>query len=268
MTDWFADESLWREVFPFEFGDATLAHGEDQVEHVLTLSGVKGGAALDLGCGPGRHAVPLAQRGFRVTAVDLSAFHLEKAKARAAAVGVAVEFVQADMRAFARPGAFDLAISLFTSLGYFEDDRDDQRVLQNLHASLKPGAPLVMDLVSKERIAKDLSPTVSQRAPDGTLRVQRHQITDDWTRVKNESLFIKDDRVRTFTFSLRIYSGQELKALLATAGFARGRSRAAGGRHVSRPEHAGRAVETLRGARQPAEWRSRRAPRCRRDSVS
>ena len=28
MADWFADEALWREVFPFEFGDATLAHGE------------------------------------------------------------------------------------------------------------------------------------------------------------------------------------------------------------------------------------------------
>ena len=221
MADWFADESLWREVFPFEFGDEAFAYGEVQVERLLNLSGVKGGAALDLGCGPGRHAVPLAQRGFRVTAVDLSAFHLEKAKARAAAAGAAVEFVQGDMRVFARPDAFDLAISLFTSFGYFEDDRDDQLILRNLHASLKPGAPLVMDLVSKERMAKVLSPTVSQRAPDGTLRVQRHQITDDWTRVKNEWLFIKDGRVRTFTFSLRIYSGQELKALLATAGFGR-----------------------------------------------
>ena len=78
-----------------------------------------------------------------------------------------------------------------------------------------------MDLVSKERIAMMLQPTVSQRAPDGTLRVQRHEIADDWTRVKNEWLFIKDDRVRTYTFSLRIYSGQELRTLLREAGFGR-----------------------------------------------
>ena len=51
--------------------------------------------------------------------------------------------------------------------------------------------------------------------------VQRHEITDDWTRVRNEWLFIKDDRVCTYTFSLRIYSGQELKALLNAAGFQR-----------------------------------------------
>ena len=62
------------------------------------------GTVLDLGCGPGRHAVPFAQRGFRVTGVDLSVFHLEKAKERASAAGVAVEFVEGD-RVFGAPGA-------------------------------------------------------------------------------------------------------------------------------------------------------------------
>ena len=66
---------------------------------MIALSGVEGGDALDLGCGPGRHAVALAKRGFRVTAVDLSAFHLGKARARAADASVAIDFVEGDMRA-------------------------------------------------------------------------------------------------------------------------------------------------------------------------
>ena len=49
--------------------------------------------------------------------------------------------------------------------------------------------------------------------------MSRHEIVDDWTRIKNEWLFIKDDRVRRYEFHLRVYSGQELKTLLAAAGF-------------------------------------------------
>ena len=220
MPDWFADESFWAEIYPFEFPLPVLDAGVAQVDKAIALSGVRGGDALDLGCGPGRHAIPLARRGFRVTAVDLSAFHLTKARERAEAAQVAVEFVQSDMRAFVRADAFDLAVSLFTSFGYFEDPADDLRVLRHVHQSLRPGGVLVMDVASKERLARVLHPTLSQRAVDGALLVQRHQIVEDWTRVRNEWTVVRDGRARTFEFLLRIYSGQELRALLGAAGFA------------------------------------------------
>jgi SAM-dependent methyltransferase len=221
MAEWFADDTFWAAIYPFEFGETAFTSGEAQVEQALALSGVERGDALDLGCGPGRHAVPLAKRGFHVTAVDLSPFLLAKARERAAVAGVSVELVTADMRTFARAGAFDLALNLFTSFGYFEDAQDDARVVANLHRNLKPGGVLVMDVLSRERMAKVFQPTISQRLPDGTLRVQRHEIVDDWTRVKNEWLYIKDGEVRTYEFVLRVYSGQELKALVIAAGFGR-----------------------------------------------
>jgi len=192
-----------------------------QVEKALTLGGIAGGEALDLGCGPGRHAIPLARRGFRVTAVDLSAFHLAKARERAMATGLAVELVQADMRTFVRVGAFDLALSLFTSFGYFDDPRDDVQVLRNVHRCLRPSGRLLMDVASKERMARVLQPTVSQRTADGALLVQRHEIVEDWARVRNEWTIVRDGRARTFEFRLRIYSGKELEALLGDAGFSR-----------------------------------------------
>jgi len=219
MADWFADDAFWTAVYPFEFGDPVIDAGVAQVARAITLAGTRVGDALDLGCGPGRHAIPLARRGFRVTAVDLSAFHLARARERAAAAGVEVELVQADMRAFARTDAFDLALSLFTSFGYFEDAGDDLRVLQNVHRSLRPGGRFVMDVVGKERLARVLHPTVSQRTADGALLVQRHQVVEDWSRVRNEWTVVRDGRARTFEFLLRIYSGQELKALLGAAGF-------------------------------------------------
>ena len=212
MPDWFADESFWAEIYPFEFPPPVVDAGVAQVDKAIALGGVRGGDALDLGCGPGRHAIPLARRGFQVTAVDLSPFHLTKARERAEVAQVAVEFVRAD--------AFDLAVSLFTSFGYFEDPADDLRVLRHVHQSLRPGGVLVMDVASKERLARVLHPTLSQRAVDGALLVQRHQIVEDWSRVRNEWTVVRDGRARTFEFLLRIYSGQELKTLLGAAGFA------------------------------------------------
>ena len=68
----------------------------DFIEKVLELQ--PGARILDLCCGHGRHTVRLAQRGYRVTGLDLSAYHIRLAKAGAKAAGVNVEFVRADMR--------------------------------------------------------------------------------------------------------------------------------------------------------------------------
>jgi SAM-dependent methyltransferase len=219
MAEWFADETFWTDVYAFEFPDPVLDAGAAQVDKALDLSGVRGGAALDLGCGPGRHAVPLARRGFQVTAVDLSPFHLAKAQARAEAAGVTVELVRADMRTFARADAFDLAVSLFTSFGYFDDPRDDLRVLENVRRSLRPGGVLVMDVVSRERLARVVHPARSERAADGALLIQRHETVGDGERVHNEWTVVRDGRARAFDFVLRVYSGPELEALLRAAGF-------------------------------------------------
>jgi len=219
MADWFTDDSFWAATYAFELRYAKPDTGDAEIEGVLRLSGTQRGDVLDLACGVGRHAIALARRGFRVTAVDLSAFHLAKAMERAAAADASIEFIASDMRSFIRPNAFDLVVSLFSSFGYFEDPQDDLQLLRNMHQSLKPGGSLVMDLVSKERLARTFQPTLSETAPDGSLRVRRHRIVDDWTRVWNEWIIIKDGVIRTFEFTLRVYSGQEFKDLLCAAGF-------------------------------------------------
>lgn len=137
-----------------------------------------------------------------------------------AAAQLSIDLVQCDMRTFVRPDAFDLALSLFTSFGYSKDPADDLRVLANVRASLRPGGALGMDLASKERLARVLHPTISQRTADGALLVRRHEIVEDWSRVRNEWTVVRDGRARTFEFRLRVSSGQELTARLGAAGFA------------------------------------------------
>ncbi len=216
---WFESNALWAEFFPFMFPEAGFADAAGNVPKIAALSGVSSGSVLDLACGPGRYTIPLAQAGYRVTGVDRTPFLLEKAREAANRAGVTVEWIEQDMRDFIRPAAFDLVINVFTSFGYFEDPAENRRVLDNIYKSLKPGGVFVFDHLGKELLAARFVPTRSDVLPDGRIRFARQAITDDWTRIDAEWVLVDGNRASTFRLRHWIYSGQEIRELLAGAGF-------------------------------------------------
>ena len=123
------------------------------------------------------------------------------------------------MRDFVRPDSFDLVINLFTSFGDFDDRRDDVKVLRNIHQSLRDEAVLVMEMAGKERLARDFEPTYSKKLADGRLLIERREVVDNWTRIRNEWIVVEDGTATTFQFETTIYSAQELKDQLFEAGF-------------------------------------------------
>jgi SAM-dependent methyltransferase len=217
--EWFENEEFWRELYPFMFPEERLQVANEQVEQLLALARCSGRAVLDLCCGPGRHSVAFEQRGYNVTGVDRSPFLLGLAQSRASEAGVVVEWVNDDMRHFRRESAFDLACSLFTSFGYFEREEDDLLVLRNVHDSLTRGGVFVMELLGKERLARVYQSAGCTDLPDGSILVERRQVRDDWRRVSNQWILLKDGRYRTFNFEHWIYSGRELKDRLLASGF-------------------------------------------------
>jgi SAM-dependent methyltransferase len=217
--EWFQDEEFWRELYPYMFPAERLTAATEQVAQILALSGCSGGKVLDLCCGPGRHAVEFAKRGLEVTGVDGSTFLLDRARERALEAGILVEWVQEDMRRFRRPATFDLACSIFTSFGYFADEEDDLAVLRNVQESLRDGGVFVMELIGKEWLARNWKDSLVTQFPDGCLLLQRPQVREDWSRVENEWVLIKDGSSRSFHFEHTIYSGRELKERLEACGF-------------------------------------------------
>jgi len=216
---WFDNEDFWRELYPCMFPPERFDAAAREVECVLQLARVTEGAVLDLCCGPGRHSVELAHRGFHVTGVDASAYLLARARERAGQSKAGIEWIQEDMRNFQRPQAFDLVCVLFTSFGYFDSDEENLQVLRNAHNSLKPGGALVIDVVGKERLARVWQKSIVSELADGTVLVQLPQVSEDWTRVSNKWLLIKDGTAQTFHFQHAIYSGRELKDMLLRTGF-------------------------------------------------
>jgi SAM-dependent methyltransferase len=197
--NWFESEALWERFFSFMFTDAHFAAAVENVPKIVALTGVTGGSLLDLACGPGRFAVAFAQAGFRVTGVDRTRFLLDKARERATQAGSTVEWVQQDMREFVRPDAFELALNVYTSFGYFDDPAENRRVLENILASLKPGGTFVFEHIGKELLAGRFQPTQADTLTDGSVMIQR----------------------RATSFRLRhwLYSAREIRDLFASVGF-------------------------------------------------
>jgi SAM-dependent methyltransferase len=220
MSDWYADDSFWETFQNYMFDPRRLALTAGEVEQMISLLDLKGGAAvLDLCCGLGRHSIEFARRGFKVTGVDLTKPYLDQARASASKENLNIEFVQSDMREFSRPGAFDAAINFFTAFGYFDNPDDDTKVARNLLDSLKPGGRLIVDLNSKEILAGRFRERDWNRRDDGTIVLEERRLLDGWKRLENRWVLIRGTERRESTLSLRLYSGAELESLLRSVGF-------------------------------------------------
>jgi SAM-dependent methyltransferase len=213
---WFEDEHLWRELYPYVFSAARMASAAGQVSQIVALTGITQGAVLDLCCGPGRHAVQFATLGFAVTGVDNSDFLLQRARERSGEV----EWIHADMREFHRPASFDLACNLFTSFGYFAHEEDNARALRGLFDNLRPGGTLVMDLVGREHIRHQGLEARHTHFADGAVLIQQPRARADWTHLDNEWTVARADGSHsTYRFAHHLYSGEELQSMLKTCGF-------------------------------------------------
>lgn len=94
---------------------ARVWSGRPNPQLVAETAGLTPGTALDLGCGEGADALWLAERGWTVTAVDVSAVALERAAGHAAAseAGSSITWLQRDLEAWAPDGQFDLVSAQF-----------------------------------------------------------------------------------------------------------------------------------------------------------
>lgn len=219
MMEWHEDKRLWEETAPIQFSHRAWIAAGEQVESIVSLLGLTSGMRiLDMPCGPGRHSLELARRGFSVTGVDRTAAFIGEAQHRAEEGNLAVELIQMDMREFRRPEAFDAALNLFTSFGYFSDPAEDKKVLENFFVSLRPGGQLLIEMQGKEILARDFR-VRDWVEREGVILLEEREIIGGWSRIRTRWIVIRDGKRKEFTLTLRLYSGAELKRLMEEVGF-------------------------------------------------
>jgi SAM-dependent methyltransferase len=219
MRTWYEDDAFWETWAPFMFSKERLENAPAEVTNIISLLKINPGASiLDLCCGPGRHSLEFARRGFSVVGVDRTRIYLDKARKQAEDEGLNVELIQEDMRNFCKPGAFDAVINLFTSFGFFQDKGEDELVVKNVYRSLKEEGVFVIDMAGKEVIARIFRER-DWSEEDGVIFLEERKVTKDWSWMENRWILIKGDKREEFRFSHRPYSAVELSLLLKESGF-------------------------------------------------
>lgn len=200
------------------YGD-TLApeRSAREVALIRTLLDLRPGhEVLDLACGHGRIAVPMAELGMRVTGLDRSEGFLALARQAAAERGLAVEFVRGDMRRLPWRDRFDAIYNVFTSFGYFPDEENEQ-VLEQVARALKPGGRFLLETQHRDFLLRHMVPySVIERGDD--FMIDAHSFDPARGRIYTRRTVIRGGTVRRARFFVRLYTPPEIAALLRRAG--------------------------------------------------
>lgn len=216
---WHEQDEFWAAFAPFMFSAERITRTPVEVDQILEMANINPGARiLDMGCGPGRHSLEFARRGYSVTGVDRTGYYLEMAREKAAEERLAVEFIQDDMRNFRRRSSFDVVLSMYTTFGYFEDAGDNLKVLANIFESLTVGGRLLIEMMGKEVLAR-IFVERNWVEQEGVFLLEERKIINSWNMIENRWILLYPDRRLEYQLSHWLYSSSEITAMLAEVGF-------------------------------------------------
>lgn len=170
----------------------------DRLLAVLQLP--KEASILDLACGKGRYSRHLANKGYKVTGIDLSQKSIQYARQFESKH---LSFYTHDMRKLFRVNYYDYIFNFFTSFGYFKKESEDLKVLRNVKAGLKREGIFVLDFFNSSYVINHLTGK-EQKTIEGIIfnldkKVEGQRITKTIHIQDREQSFHFKETVRLFT---------------------------------------------------------------------
>ncbi len=211
--DWFRDTN-YRVVY--EHRDEIEA--EEMIDLIeRTIGHEPERRVLDVGCGSGRHAISFAKRGYGdVTGIDLSPTLLAEARNETARLQLSIQFLERDMRDIPDE-AFDLAVNLFTSFGYFETDEDNAAVIKNVGKQLaKNEGWFVIDFLNSRWVRNHLVAHDERVAPNGMHIEQTRWVEDG--RIEKRLLIRNTIEASEYIESVKLFNLADFERMFQGAG--------------------------------------------------
>lgn len=153
MKNWF-DTWFDTKYYHILYKDRNYSEAESFITNLINeLRISKTSDILDLACGKGRHSIFLNKLGFKVTGVDLSKESIALANVYA---NKDLDFFVHDMREKMEGRTFDYVFNLFTSIGYFDGDLENVKMLQSIDSYTNSEGVLVIDFMNAYKVVKEL----------------------------------------------------------------------------------------------------------------
>lgn len=175
------------------------------------LGDIKNKKLLDVACGKGRHAVYFNSLGLNVTGIDLSINSINIAQKQSSNT---LCFCVHDMREIYQKEEFDIVTNLFTSLGYFKNDKEEQQAINAMANNLKKGGTLIIDFMNSKKIRKHLIVEEQKQINGIDFNIKRIPLEKYIVKEINiihTKTYLFQEKVRTFTL-------EELSNLILNAG--------------------------------------------------
>ena len=183
------------------------------MDNVIRHLEIDFGSILDLACGKGRHAYYLAEKGFDVVGLDLSKESIQYANTMYQLPNL--EFYVHDMRLPFRINYFDYIFNLFTSLGYFDSLKENEKVFQSMHAGLKDNGYILIDFMNTEKVIHNLVPREKKDIDGYTFYIRRE--VENGKIVKNIHIE-KEDNVWMYKEEVQVLMQHHFHTFLNNTG--------------------------------------------------
>ena len=165
----------------------TTAREVDDIEKLLKLQRTE--VILDVGCGNGRHAIEMANRGYRVVGIDIAEAYLREAQQEAERSEASVEFRLQRASKIVEQAYYDVVIAINHTLG-FMDDTELAAQFERFAYALRPGGKLLLTTAGPQCVpGGDSQPTksweekegrfiLSEKRMEGSVRIERCVVID------------------------------------------------------------------------------------------
>ena len=202
--------------------DVDYAGWVDFAQAILEKEGLKPRTVADLACGTGSATRILAERGYRVTAVDLSESMLTEAMDKCADLENLPTFVHQNLAELRLPRAVDMAVCFLDSLDYILDPADCEAAIRRTYKALNPCGIFIFDVNTPEKL-RAMDGQVFLDEDDDVYCVWRGEF-DEQTNICSYGmdLFQRDGEVWHRSFEEHreyAYSIEQLRSYLKAAGF-------------------------------------------------